>query len=114
MPSYSPVFSSQFIVASELDGISSFLVPAGFTAVVRDFSSWFSAGGAVVQLVVQNSEAAPGVTVAAVGAAGVAEYSQWQGRVVVPAGGIMTVDTTYLGATPDIYVGGYLLRNNLT
>lgn len=114
MPSYSPVFSSQLILGSDSTGYPSFDVPAGFTAVVRDFSQWDIAGGATTELVIQNSGAAPGIVSARLENAGVAAYSQWQGRVVVPEGGIISLTVTHIFAGPDVYVGGYLLRNTLT
>jgi hypothetical protein len=114
VPSYSPVFSSQLILGTDATGFPSFEVPAGFTAVARDFSAWDIGGGAVVEMVVQNSGAAPGVVCAVLGPIGVASYEQWQGRVVIPAGGILSLTITAVFARPDVYVGGYLLRNTLT
>lgn len=82
--------------------------------MVRDFSMWTAEGAAIAQLLVQNSGAAPAITMAAVSTLGVATYDQWQGRVVVPAGGILSVTISELSSGPDVYVGGYLLRNTLT
>lgn len=106
-----PVYSSQLILGTSSTGYPSFDVPDGFTAVVRDFSVWDEAGGAVVQLLIQNSGAAPAITAAVLGPLGVAAYSQWQGRVVVPAGGIISCTITSVFTAPDVYVGGYLLVN---
>lgn len=110
MPSQ-PVYSSQFIAYNASVGSLDFAVPTGWTAVVRDFSMWDEAGGAVAQLLIQDSEAAPAITAAVVKSAGIAAYSQWVGRVVVPGGGIISVTLTSVITTPDIYAGGYLLQN---
>lgn len=104
-----PVYSQQFLLDNASTGYSSFEVPAGFVAVVRDFSIYDTVGGNVTKLMVQDSDAAPGICVAALEATGVAQYSQWQGRVVVPAGGIISLELVTVGDTPDVYVGGYLL-----
>lgn len=114
MPSYSPVFSEQFILSDEALGYPSFLVPAGFTAVVRDFSAFTADGVELAQVLIQNSGAAPAIVVASVGSILAAGYGQWQGRAVCPGGGTISVSLTYLLGGPDVYVGGYLLRNNLT
>lgn len=104
-----PVYSSQLILGSDSTGYPSFDVPADFVAVIRDASQWDISGGAITEVVVQNSGAAPGIVVARLSDAGVATYSQWQGRVVVPPGGIISVTVTSVFARPDVYVGGYLL-----
>lgn len=109
-----PVFSSQFILNDSDTGYTSFLVPDGFVAVIRDFSAWSDAGGFVVQLVIRNSLAAPGVTVAAVTAAGVPNYAQWQGRIVLPPGGEISTHLASFIDEPSIYVGGYLLAETYT
>lgn len=113
MASYNPVFSSQFILGSSTDGYPSFDVPDGYTAVVRDFSIWAPAAIAFVLLEIQNSGAAAAITAAALQIAAFAGYSQWQGRVVVPGGGIISITRTSVGDSPDVYVGGYLLANTL-
>lgn len=114
MPSYSPVFSSQFILNNSTTGYSSFEVPAGFTAVIRDFSCYTIVGVSLAQILVQNSSVAPPIVVASLGELGVNVYAQWQGRVVVPAGGLIDQNLEFTGDGPDTYVGGYLLRNTLT
>jgi hypothetical protein len=114
VPSYSPVFSSQFIVSTEAEGYPSFLVPAGFTAVVRDFSIFSTASVELAQLFIQNSDAAPAVCCASLATASAPAYAQWQGRVVCPEGGTISVTLEFVFGAPDLYVGGYLLRNTLS
>lgn len=103
------VYSSQLLIGSSSLGYPSFLVPENFVAVVRDVSAWDSAVGFVVQVLIQNSDAAEAITAVAVQDAGVPAYAHWEGRVVVPAGGTISLETTSVGGSPDVYVGGYLL-----
>lgn len=114
MPSYSPVFSQAFVQYTASTPNASFEVPAGFTAVVRQVSGWQDVGGYVLQLLFQDSEAAPSLTVASIEADGVANYAATEGRWALDEGGIMTIQASTLGATSSFYVGGYLLRNVLT
>lgn len=114
MPSYSPVFSQSFIVDQGGAGYSSFLVPDGFTAVIRDFSAYSAAGGFVAKVSIQDSLIALPVVTCYVGATGIPAYGQWQGRVMVAAGGEITVQLVTFIDQPDVYVGGYLLRNTLS
>lgn len=111
MPSYSPVFSAQFIVRAGTDPLVPFIVPAGFTAVIRDFSIFSSGAIAEVILTIQNDSTAPEVKVAYLTLEGIGTGSQWQGRVVVPENGIIGLTQIDVGDSCHIYVGGYLLRN---
>lgn len=114
MASYSPVYSAQFVVRHSGDPLVPFIVPDGFTAVIRDFTVFSSAAGLIAQVQIQDSAEAPAVVVAQLGELDVAAYGQWQGRIVLPAPGIINVSLTEVGASAGIYVGGYLLRNVLT
>lgn len=114
MPSYSPVFSVPFVTYTPSTPNTSYLVPDGYTAVVRQVSGWQEIGGWIIYLNVQDSEAAPAMTVASQGADGVSNGVMFEGRWVCPGGGIISVAWTELGSHPNFYVGGYLLRNTLT
>lgn len=114
MPSYSPVFSQDFINYNESDGDMAFEVPAGFTAVVRHADFSVEAGGSVFSLTKQNSGAAPTVQFFVATLVGLLEHQQWDGRVVIPEGGILTLYQATLGVAAQVYAGGYLLRNTLT
>lgn len=114
MPSYSPVFSSQFILYTDAAPNYVFDVPAGFTAVVRDFSAFTELGGLVTALNIQDSEAAPAIVCCYLGGFGAPEYQHIEGRWVVPGGGIMTLYVSSVSLATSVYVGGYLLRNTLT
>jgi hypothetical protein len=114
VPSYSPVFSQQFILSGASGGATAFLVPTGFTAVARDLTAYALLAATLVQLQVQDSESAPWVTVVNRTLAGVGTSAEWQGRIVIPEGGQMQVITDAETDGLDIYVGGYLLRNTLT
>lgn len=112
--SYSPVFSTQFLLYTDAEPNSAFAVPTGFTAVVRDFSIFCYVGAGAAQLTIQNDEDAAALTAAAVSVAGAFTYDQWQGRVVCPGDGIIGLVGTEEGTGSHIYVGGYLLRNVAT
>jgi hypothetical protein len=114
VPSYSPVFSSQFILYTDATPNLSFAVPAGFTAVVRDVTFYATVAGTLCQVAIQDSEDAEGVTVVSEELAGVGVYVQWTGRIVVPAGGLINLVLGSLAAGVNAYVGGYLLRNTLS
>lgn len=114
MPSYSPVFSAQFVVHTGGDPYSPFEVPDGFTAVIREAAGFSGAGGFVAQVRIQNSLIAPGVKPISLGATGIPAWAQWQGRIVVPEGGQISVDVASFIDDPDFYVGGYLLRNTVS
>lgn len=114
VPSYSPVFSTQFIVYVDAAPNLSYEVPAGFTAVVRDVTFYATIAGTLCQVTIQDSGAAPVVTVVSEELAGLGAYEQWTGRVVVPEGGFIGLVLGSLAAGINAYVGGYLLRNTLT
>jgi len=111
VPSYSPVYSAQFILYTSVDPTTSYEIPSGFTAVVRDFTGYSDGGASLCQLLIQNDGSAPELVVAQLSFAGIAAYAQWQGRVVVPAGGFILIQPGALLVNPGFYVGGYLLRD---
>lgn len=114
MPSYSPVYSVPFIIYTPSTPNNTFEVPDGFTAVVRDMEAALDIGEAVIQLGFQLSGIAPVCYPVILQPEGIYGYQQWQGRIVVPAGGFVEFSASSLGDSPYIYVGGYLLRNVLT
>jgi len=114
VPSYSPVFSSQFIVYTSATPNSSFDVPVGYTAVVRQATCYQDIGGYDFGVFLQNSEAAPSLQFVNLKDVGLAVADQWQGRIVVPGGGVIFILWSELGSSPQFYVGGYLLRNTLS
>lgn len=109
-----PVYSAQFIVRPSGEPLTPFIVPDGFTAVIRDFSALERAAAAIYELDIQNSLEAEMVGVAQLKTIGVADFQQWLGRVVVPQGGQISVQGFIIGTAADIYVGGYLLTNSGT
>jgi hypothetical protein len=114
VPSYSPVFSAPFIQYTSATPNTSFLVPAGFTAVARYGVITQDYGGYAGGWYIQDSEAAPGIFFDYNGSIGLLEVHTWEGRVVVPAGGLLNLTTSVVGSSLNAYLGGYLLRNNLT
>lgn len=106
-----PVYSAQFILASDVSALPSFEVPDGYTAVIRDFTLYSSLGAAGAYLIIQNTVSAPQIVVAVIKLTGVEESGLFQGRIVVPEHGIISLETDTLGSGAEIYVGGYLLLN---
>lgn len=114
MASYSPVFSQDFINWTGSGTPSLFDVPGGFTAVVREFDIFTQLGEVVAYLAKANGPGAEYVTFATLSAFAIYASAQWTGRVVVPGGGSIQLNTGALGDEDNAYVGGYLLRNTLT
>lgn len=114
MPSYSPVFSAQFINYGASTPNTEFEVPSGFTAVVRDVSAFAQAGATVFDVRYQNDEDSPSIVFWGGNPIGIWVPSQWQGRVVVPELGIISLGVESVDESFTCYVGGYLLRNTLT
>lgn len=114
MASYSPVFSAPFILYSEAAPNTEFEVPSNFTAVLRDFTCHTTAGETYADLYVSDGDGGPEVTVWTLNPTGLEVPTQWQGRVVVPGGGLIRIYQYTLGVGCTIYVGGYLLRNSLS
>jgi len=109
-----PVYSAPFILYTNAAPNTSFIVPAGFTAVVRQISGYQTIGGWEMAVAFQNSEAAPSYVVAWLGQAGDFNYVAQEGRWVLGEGGIMDCGVSELGSTFSFYVGGYLLANSYT
>lgn len=114
MAGYSPVYSAPFIQYTASTPNQSFLVPEGFTAVVRQISVAQEIADWYAYVNIQDSEAAPDLTIWLGVAAGAETYVAGEGRWVVPEGGLITLGYGTLGTIPSGYVGGYLLRNQLT
>lgn len=106
-----PVYSAQFIVYTPETPNTSFEVPAGYTAVVRDAQCTQNIGGFQWNLYFQNSEAAPACFFQVLTDVGVYETATFRGRIVVPAGGIITSQLSSVGSGCWVYVGGYLLTD---
>lgn len=111
MPSYSPVYSAQFILYTPTTPNLSFLVPDGFTAVIRQWSVSQEITDWLFQLKIGDASSATALIIVNENQAGVNTYLAGEGRWVVPGGGFMEVYLSSLGMVPHIYVGGYLLRN---
>jgi hypothetical protein len=110
MARYSPVYSTSFVLYTPSTPNNSFLVPEGFDAVVRQGTYYEGTGVGYADVVIQNSEAAPGITIMALKGLGVNQVESAEGRWFVPSGGVIYVFEAALGTQPQVYVGGYLLR----
>lgn len=105
------VFSQAFILYTASTPNSSFIVPAGYTAVVRQISVAQDIGDWYAYVNIQDSEAAPVLTIWIDTALAVVNYTSAEGRWVVPGGGVISLGFQTLGSVPSGYVGGYLLRD---
>jgi hypothetical protein len=111
---FSPVYSAAFVQYTADTPNLSFLVPEGFTAVVRQVSAVQSAGAFNFGLYVQDSDAAPAVQVIAEVSSGFFNTFETEGRWVCPGGGTISCYVSTILDSLNVYVGGYLLRNVLT
>lgn len=112
--SYSPVFSQGFIYYTEAAPNNSFGVPEGFTAVLRDVQISCEAGGSLFAIYGDNGAGAPVYTILYLEVLGATQSASWEGRVVIPGGGALSLAQTTLGVGASAYVGGYLLRNTIS
>ena len=100
-----PVYSTRFILEHGATGPHSYLVPAGFVAIIRDVDvTTQPTGGCNILLVVDLAL----LWIVELGLEPQFTYQSWRGRQVVPGGGVMTLDTT---DTADYAVSGYLLTS---
>jgi hypothetical protein len=111
---YNPVYSQGFIYYGAPGDAATFEVPEGFTAILREASIYTLAGGTLFNVYLVGGALSDVVTVASLNILGIAQYGQWQGRVVVPEGTIIGSFIADLGSNPQVYLGGYLLRNVAT
>ena len=114
MPSYSPVFSVPLIQYGPETPNTQFLVPDGYTAVVRQISGVQNIGGFILWLAIADSEDAPNIIVYGAGQVGDFNTVQQEGRWVAPAGSLITLYFSETGSAFYAYAGGYLLRNAAT
>lgn len=106
-----PVWSQAFIQYTSETPNSSFAVPEGFTAIIRQWSAAQDIGGWLFAVNIQDSDEAPYLTIVRQEAAGVINYASGEGRWVVPSEGVISIFVSDVGDAPAFYVGGYLLRN---
>jgi hypothetical protein len=102
-----PVYSTRFLAGHGVTSGSSYVVPVGMVAVVRDLDGYGNMGlGDTARLYLQGHL---GQAVAFLDWPSNSEsHQEWRGRVVYLAGESVTVNI--LGGSPiDYYVGGYLL-----
>lgn len=106
-----PVFSQGFIYYTGDGSPTSFEVPEGFTAVVRQCAATILVGASSVYFRVQESDEAPILTFAVAYEIGALQSWALECRVVCNAGGLITIFDSSEGTPSEVYVGGYLLRN---
>ena len=110
---YSPVYSTPFIQYSSITPNTQFDVPGGYTAIVRQFSAVQSIGGYYAALYIADNLDGPEMQVLNAEQVGADNSVQQEGRWVVPGGGYIRVAFSELGSSFYLYVGGYLLANNI-
>jgi hypothetical protein len=109
----SPVYSVPFIEWTNSTPNTEFLVPAGFTAILRDIIFFTAIGDELGSVGYQNAGADTDIRIAVFSAGGVNTTSEWHGRVVVNAGATILLLIGGLSTYSSVYVGGYLLTNDL-
>lgn len=111
MARYSPVYSSQFILYNAETPNTSFLVPPGYTAVVRQISCWQDVGGYQFSCFITDDPDVEGINIVSLADIGANISQNEAGRWVVAENGLIGISITVVGSHPQAYVGGYLLRN---
>jgi len=100
-----PVYSTRLLGAHNNIGPVPFLVPAGYTVVVRDLDCVTEpTGGCNILLLVAGFL----VFIRQLGLEPQFSYTEWRGRIVAFEGEVIQVDTT---DTSDFALSGYLLLN---
>jgi hypothetical protein len=111
---YSPVYSVPLVIYTPETPNESFLVPDGFTAVIREIDYYCAVGGGKVIVAIGGTAGAWFCNFASLFIAGVADSAQWTGRVTAPENYTIDLDVAAVGVDDCVYVGGYLLRNVAT
>jgi hypothetical protein len=114
VPSYNPVYSAPLILYTDDTPNTSFLVPAGFTAIIRQVVFWNQVADNYFICFLFGAGASEGVVFAAFTGISLNSAQQWEGRVVAPEGYTIECESGGLATGTTIYVGGYLLRNTLS
>lgn len=97
-------YSTRFLAWETTESPPSYVVPAGYVAIVRDVDVW-SGGGAIVNVQLEITDHAK-FWAAQFTIESVAQVAQWRGRVVLNPGEVLTF--TADGPTDGV-IGGYLL-----
>jgi len=105
------VYSQSFINYTADTPNSSFGVPEGYTAVIRQVSCWQNIGAYDFQCLIQDSAEAPKLVIWGVTDVSVNDSEDVEGRWVVPELGVISIFSSAVGSAPCFYVGGYLLQN---
>jgi hypothetical protein len=105
------VYSTPFIQYTSATPNNQYEVPLGYVAIVRQITVQQNEGAYSFFAYTQDSPEAPGLVFAADESAGFYNYAAWEGRVVVPGGGIITIETSTVFSSLNSYVGGYLLND---
>jgi len=114
VPSYSPVFSAPLIQYTTAAPNTSFEVPEGFTAVVRQVTVLVTVGALSGGLFVADDVDAPPLWLDYWNELGVLAIHHQEGRWVCPGGSTLFIVLSELSYLASCYVGGYLLRNSLS
>lgn len=111
--SYSPVYSAPFILYTDDTPNRDFLVPDGYTVVIRQVSYWLAIAGGSMNVEFGGADSGESIVIAALNAGGINAGYDYPGHWVVPAGYNIHYNSSVIGSGSTAYVGGYLLRNTL-
>jgi hypothetical protein len=106
------VYSVSLIEYTEATPNTSFEVPMGFTAVVREVDLYAELGEEICSMYIQAPGAEVGIGFMARSATGANTSQQWTGRAVVPENYTINLNVENFGAYSAVLVSGYLLTNN--
>lgn len=108
---YSPVYSAPFILYTPETPNTEFLVPEGYTAVIRQISATQDVVGFQLQVIINNVVAGAPVFICNAVSDGLYNEVQRQGHWVAPSGYLISMGLSSIGSGVSVYVGGYLLTN---
>lgn len=81
--------------------------PSGFVTVIRDVEYWNGTGGSVTFYLIASASGFNPAIVCAVNTVAATAGGHWEGRVVIPSGGGITVPA--LSAGSFVHIAGYQL-----
>lgn len=109
-----PVYSQPFVQYTPDTPNLQYLVPAGYTAVVRQLTIVNTVSAYEYAWYIADSEAAPQLTIAFNASVTIQTDQSQEGRWVVGEGGLIGLYVSVIGDNMNAYAGGYLLRNSGT
>ena len=106
-------YSQQFLVYTDSSPSVLYEVPPGYLADIRQVTAYSEAAIGGLTVSIQDSGEAPACIVVALVGAAAPWYQAWEGRVVVPSQGFISIAWSGASSGLNAYVGGFLLADNL-